>query len=265
MNKKMSNFAVILVIVMVFFSGCYPQSKNVHFYFVQLTDTHFGDLDNIERTEKCVNSINQLPMQIECVVHTGDITMEKFEDKETISAGKSVLEKLNIPMHFLPGNHDILPEKLQPTTNAYRKQFGDLYSKAEYNGVIFLFVYTEPLVKNFKVDHIDTLKWLETSLKDAKGKPVIIFHHTPSVKDFYNNKFRDSWPSDMQAKWQKLISSYNVKAVMAGHYHRDEFHWLGDVPLYVCSPIAGYWGRQATYRIYEYNNGKIGYRTQYIE
>jgi UDP-2,3-diacylglucosamine pyrophosphatase LpxH len=63
----------------------------------------------------------------------------------------------------------------------------------------------------------------------------------------------------------KLINSYNVKAVIAGHFHRDELHWLENVPLYVSSPVAGYWGRQATFRIYEYSNGKIGYRTQYIE
>ncbi len=43
-------------------------------------------------------------------------------------------------------------------------------------------------------------------IKKNSTKPVIIFHHTPSVKDFYNNKFHDNWPKDMQAKWQKIIN-----------------------------------------------------------
>lgn len=264
--KKLTILTLILVIAITFFiGGCSSQPEDAHFYFAQITDTHFGVSDHIERTEKCVKAINQLPMPVEFVVHTGDIMMNTLENEQTVFAGKSVLEKLNMPIHFLPGNHDILLKKLQPTVNAYQKHFGDLYSKAEYNGVIFLFIYTEPLVNNFKVDNIDTLKWTEASLRGANGKPVIIFHHTPSVKDFYNNKFHDSWPNDAQAKWQKMIGSYNVKAVITGHFHRNEHHWLGDVPLYVSSSIAASWGRQATYRIYEYNKGKIGYRTQYIE
>jgi hypothetical protein len=53
--------------------------------------------------------------------------------------------------------------------------------------------------------------------------------------------------------------------VIAGHFHRDELHWVGDVPLFVCAPLAGYWGRQGSYRIYEYKDGRLGYRTQYLE
>jgi predicted Fe-Mo cluster-binding NifX family protein len=33
----------------------------------------------------------------------------------------------------------------------------------------------------------------------------------------------------------------------------------------VCPPVANYFGRQSTFRIYEYKNGKVGYRTQYLE
>ena len=106
---------------------------------------------------------------------------------------------------------------------------------------------------------------LEKYLKKSNGKPVIVFHHAPSVDDFYNNKLHTSWEKEIRGKWVKVINAYNVKAVIAGHFHRDEHHWLGNVPLYVSSSIAGYRGRQASFRIYEYSKGKIGYRTQYIK
>ena len=266
MNRKLSSLAVTLMIATAFFiGGCQRQTENTHFYFVQITDTHFGRPEHTERTEKCVKSINKLPMPIECVVHTGDITADRLLNEKIVSEGKSILEKIEVPMHLLPGNHDILTKKLLPTVDAYKKHFGDLYSKAEYNGVVFLFVYSEGFYEKIKIDNVDALKWIEESLKVADTKPVIIFHHTPSAKDFYGNRLHDSWPKDMQAKWRKLINSYNVKAVITGHFHRDELHWLGNIPLYVSPPVAAFWGRQATYRIYEYNNGKIGYRTRYVE
>lgn len=256
---------LIGIVCIVSVNGHAEKRQENHFYFVQITDTHLGDENHLDRTKKVVDRINNLPMEIKCVVHTGDITMDKLEDKKVVDAGLSVLQRLKAPIHYVPGNHDILPQKLQSTHKAYMEKFGGLITQAEYEGIVFIFVYTEPLRKDFTIKGYHPLKQLEEYLKQSKGKPVIVFHHAPSVDDFYNNKFHKGWKTEIRGKWIKLINTYNVKAVIAGHFHRDEHHWLEDVPLYVSSPIAGYWGRQATYRIYEYHNGKIGYRTQYIK
>ena len=263
LNKLMILLIVIICITCVKSYAEEPQEN--HFYFVQITDTHFGDKDHLDRTKKAVERINKLPMPIKCVVHTGDIAMNNIEDKSVIDFGLSILKKLTVPIHYVPGNHDILRQKLKLTHKAYIEKFGGLISQAEYNDVLFIFVYTEPLRKAFTIEGYPPMELLENYLKQSEGKPVIVFHHAPSVDDFYKNKFHKSWKKEMREKWVKLINAYNVKAVIAGHFHRDEHHWLGDVPLYVSPPIAGYWGRQATFRIYEYRNGKIGYRTQYIE
>lgn len=126
-------------------------------------------------------------------------------------------------------------------------------------------MYTEPLSKNFVFQNYKPLEELETILEQSDGKPVLIFHHSPSVSDFYKNRMRSGWKARDQ--WAALLNRYNVKGVFAGHYHRDELYWLGKVPLYVCPPVGDTWGRgrQTTYRIYEYNDGRIGYRTQYLK
>ena len=36
-----------------------------------------------------------------------------------------------------------------------------------------------------------------------------------------------------------MVNGHNVKAVIAGHFHRDEHHWIGDVPLYVSDKFKG--------------------------
>ena len=165
----------------------------------------------------------------------------------------------------MPGNHDILRSRHAVTQEAYTKNFGSLVTEAEYDGVVFLLIYTEPLAKSFSLEEYTPLSELEAALKRANKKPVLLFHHSPSVEDFYNNAMHEGWEKEIQEKWTSILNSYNVKAVIAGHFHRDEHHWVGEVPLYVSSSLAGNWGRQATFRVYEYKDGKVGYRTQYMK
>jgi 3',5'-cyclic AMP phosphodiesterase CpdA len=272
----------MLLAVLAFLTGCQTTHFNTaakpavhlervadepegrHFYFVQITDTHFGDRGHIERASIIVDRINHLPMDVKFVLHSGDITMNRTDDPVTVANGLAVLNELKVPIHYVPGNHDILPEKLETTTLAYTKEFGPLVTSLQYGAVTFILIYTEPLAQSFSLDGYEPLQQLESCLKKAGNSPVIICHHTPCVEDFYRNEMHEGWKREVRDKWEKLINSYNVKAVIAGHFHRDEQHWLGEVPLYVSPPVAGYWGRQATFRIYEYKNGKISYRTQYI-
>ncbi len=276
-RKKLLGCALLLVTTIVFqgcassFLGCLTirvttdDEAEPHFYFAQFTDTHFGDWDHYERTEKIVETINKLPMEIEFVVVTGDITSNNIEDESVVTKGISIVNKLEAPVHFVPGNHDILSWEHDLTMQIYKKHFGELFAAYEYKGAMFIFVYTEPLAQSFSLDFYDPLREVEAALKSAAGKPTFVFHHTPSVEDFYLNMMHDGWEKEVREKWEKLLNSYNVKAVIAGHFHRDEHHWLGDVPLYICAPVGGKWGRQTTFRIYEYKNGKLGYRTQYLE
>ena len=236
-----------------------------HFYFVQITDTHWGRSDNLEKTAQAVDMINALPFPVECVVHTGDITSDRVDDAALVTRGKAVMNRLGVPVHYVPGNHDILKKNSGPTRAAYEKHFGPLISGATYKGVVFLFVCTEPLARSFMLEDYHPLKELQSTLEMTNGKPVIIFHHTPSADDFYNNKMHQRWSEEAQNAWVALLSAYNVKAVICGHFHRAEQHRVGDIPLYVAPSIDGAWGRQASFRIYEYQNGQIGYRTQYLE
>ncbi len=266
MKRLPERFIIAVSVVLIAWCPGFAQNKkqDTHFFFAQITDTHFGDSDYLARLEKIVDSLNALPVKIECVVLTGDISNNNMDSDGPVDAGIAVLKKLKAPLHALPGNHDILPQRLKQTVSAYKKKFGPLAHKAEYRDVVFLFVFTEPLRKRYAIDGYHPLQWLEKELKDAGEKPVLVFHHAPSVDDLYSNKLHEGWEKNTPA-WRKLLTDHKVKAVIAGHFHRDEMHWIGNVPLFVAPPVTGFWGRQATYRIYEYHNGKIGYRTQYVE
>jgi len=241
-----------------------PQTQlSNHFFFIQITDTHFDDLDHYEKTRGIVDEINKLPMKIEFVVHTGDITVDKINEKKVVIESLAILNNLKAPIYYIPGNHDILYYDIKKTRQSFNKHFGKLIQRISVHGVTCIFLYTEPLAKSVIVSGYNPFEQLQTILRENKHSPVVIFHHTPSVEGFYLNKKYPGWPEDNRNRWVTMLNDFNVKAVIAGHFHKDEHHWLGNVPLYVSSSVAGYSGRQASYRIYEYNNGKISYRTQY--
>lgn len=241
------------------------ETNGTHFYFVQVTDTHFGNYDHETRTRTVVQAINDLPMPIECVVLTGDIGSDNLTDPEITQLALAVLGELEPPLHYLPGNHDIRPDSLARTIEAYTTNFGELCGKVDYCGVRFLFLYTEPLKKKFSVEGYDALAWLKSEITAAGNQPVLVFHHRPCAEDFYNNRMHRGWPADARTRWEEIIKLGNVRAVITGHFHRDELHWLDDVPVYVSAPVAGYWGRQGSFRVYEYDNGRLGYWTVYLE
>jgi len=263
---KFTRALLILSIMLMILStlGVNAAPPAAHFYFAQITDTHLGDLNNGDLTQKIVNDINTVPIKIEFVVHTGDIFNDTILDPKTVQEEKSIFGHLKFPVHFVSGNHDIQKgNDLEKTAEAYRQLFGPVSTKFECNGVVFIMFYTEPLAGSYQLQGYDPLAWLKSALDETKGKPVVIFTHKPPTLDFYNNSFHDTWPKDSLEQFTKLIKPYNVKAIIAGHFHRAEQEWLANVPIYVESATAGYGGRQSTYRIYEYDDGKIGYRTRY--
>ncbi|MDK2857086.1 MAG: hypothetical protein PWQ29_314 [Verrucomicrobiota bacterium] len=236
-------------------------------FFVQITDTHFGQGDHLERARTVVKAINALPVDIAFVAVTGDIMDDCITDSHTVDAARTVLNRLKMPVHFVPGNHDLLTAAPEKTAAAFTNRFGPLISDAEYGGVEFVFVCTEPLAGGARPKGYDPLKELENRFRSyAPNQPIVVFHHTPSVGNFYQNIFHPGWGrSEAGRQWTERLNRYPVKAVIAGHFHRDEFHWLGDIPLFVCPPLSGRFGRQAAFRVYKYHDGKVEYRTQYPE
>ncbi|MGE4490449.1 MAG: metallophosphoesterase [Kiritimatiellales bacterium] len=231
--------------------------------FVQLTDTHFGQGDHFERGAAAVEAINALPMDVSFVVITGDIMHDCIADSNQVNRVFQTLEKLKMPVYFVPGNHDLLKKAPEATVGVFTNRFGPLVSSAEYGGVDFMFVCTAPLSRGFQIPGYDPICELDAVLSD---RPAVVFHHIPSADDFYSNRMHDGWGrTDAGREWSAVLNRHNVKAVITGHFHRDELHWIGEVPLFVGPPLSGRLGRQAAFRIYECRDGQLEYWTHYLE
>lgn len=242
-----------------------PAPPAAPFDFVQVTDTHHGHPLHLTRTRQAVDAINALPMPIACVLHTGDLASDNL-DAEAAAAISNEFARLRAPLFFVPGNHDILPRKLDETLEAYRSHFGPLATRHEVHGVTFLALYTEPLRTGIVVPDYDPLAWLANELAASPDQPTIVVHHAPDGPDFYNNQKHEGWPTDSRERWLTTLARGRVEAIIAGHFHRDEVRWneLG-IPTYVASSIASFWGRQASFRIYTYDGGRLSHHTVYLE
>lgn len=266
-NKTMKIFILVLFINLLCFRLYSQETKTTidHFYFVQITDTHIGKGTNLEITQNLVKQINELPMEIKFVIHTGDILQNGMRDTVNVKKAAKVLEKIEAPLYYVPGNHDIFQEHLEEEMNIFQDYFGELIVEIEFKELSFIGLYSDPIAYSFSVEGYDPFIELENALKKTNKKPVIVFHHIPSVESFYNNTMHEGWENENRNRWENILNSYNVIAILAGHFHSDEHHWIGNIPLYVSASVTNRFGRQPSFRIYEYINGKLSYRTQYEE
>lgn len=263
-HEKTKIVVIVFFIILCFqLYGQEIKTEDNHFYFVQITDTHIGKGTNLEITENLVKQINELPMEIQFVIHTGDILQDGMSDTTNVIKAFAALEKLEDPHYYIPGNHDIFQEHLEKEINIFQEYFGELIFTIEFEEVSFIGLYSDPLAYSFSVQNYDPIFELENALKRTGDKPVIVFHHIPSVESFYNNEMHDGWETANRNRWSEILNSYNVIAILAGHFHSDELHWIGNIPLYVSASVTNRFGRQPSFRIYEYKNGKLSYRTQY--
>lgn len=257
--KRFLLSAVLLLAVGFVFAG-------EPLYFVQLTDTHFGQGDNDRRLSDAVEQINALPMDVRFAVFTGDILHDRMADSNTVNRFFQTLEKLEMPVYFVAGNHDLLKTSATGTLAVFTNRFGPLIQSVEVDGVEFVFVCTEPLAGGVQIEGYHPLAELDALLTEkAAGQPAVVCHHIPSVDDFWGGKMHDGWGrTEAGRQWVDLLNRHQVLAVIAGHFHRDEVHWLGDVPLFVGPPLSGWLGRQGAFRLYEVRDGKVESRTQYL-
>ena len=239
------------------------------FSFVQLTDLHIsGGTDHVQRATRAIEAINALPITVEFVLVTGDLVNNNLKDTNVVGRVTRLLAQLHVPVHVIPGNHDILADHWMETTNAYISAFGPLNTNFICHGVLFLTLCDETLHdQRTAAAHpdVDPMGWLEQQLQAAGDQPVIVVNHRPCVDDFHHNAFRPGWSEPFRQRWIELLNRYHVRAEITGHYHRDELYWLGHVPLYVAAPLAGYYGRQGSFRIYTWRDGHLSYRTIYLE
>jgi outer membrane protein assembly factor BamB len=179
--------------------------------FAMVTDTHVGlpPSGRAERLSLVYAAIARLAPDF--VLHCGDITDTGLPG-EYDRYQAAVPAALRGRIRHVPGNHDV---RWDPTAGElYRAHFGPAPYSFDAGGVHFTaFDPTQPLLEP---GHCGTaaLDWLARDLGGlAPGTPALLFQHFPvgGGHDLV----------DDQGALLELIARHDVRALIAGHVHRE--------------------------------------------
>ena len=152
-----------------------------------------------------------------------------------------------IGVRYVPGNHDIAPDSVVPTTESisrYRDIFGpDRYSFL-HDGTLFVVLNT-PVI-----DHLELVpdEWtaqvgfLEDELDQAAGRGVeqvvLLGHHPLFVGSADEPDTYWNLPIERRAVILDLIHRFGVRIGFAGHWHRNSIATDGSFTQVTSGPVG---------------------------
>jgi len=206
------------------------QKRNDSFYFVQLSDTHWGfsgpniNPDSQGTLKKAVAAVNGLDEQPDFVVFTGDLTQTTDDRKvrrDRMAEFRDIVGQLKVKtVRFMPGEHDASLDRGE----AYQEFFGDLHYTFDHNGVHFIALdnVSDPTAAVGEKQ----LQWLQADLKQMKNDArIVVLTHRP----LFDLAPDWDWATrDGDAVIDTLLQHPNV-TVMYGHIHQEHHHMTGHI------------------------------------
>ncbi len=205
-------------------------SKQDEFYFVQLSDTHWGFNDKKFNADpegtlpKAVEAVNQLSPQPDFVVFTGDLTHTTDDPKlrrKRLAEFQSIVSKLkNKNVRFMPGEHDASLDGGE----AYKEFFGDLRYTFDHKGIHFIALdnVSDPRARLGDKQ----LAWLAEDLRQLeKDAPIVVLAHRP----MFDLAPQWGWATQDSSKAMELLMPYKNVTVFYGHIHQEHHHTTGHI------------------------------------
>lgn len=235
---------------MVFASSLGPWGRALavagqDFFFVQMTDTHWGfegppnpDAKNtLKRAVAAVNSLKQRP---DFIMFTGDLTHAADNDAERhrrMTEFKTIVADLKVKnVRFIPGENDAGLDNGE----MYETMFGAGHYSFDHKGVHFVALdnVSDP---NGLIGE-NQLEWLHADLaKLDRSHPVVVFAHRP-LFDLYPSW---DWATKDGAKAIEILTPYESTTVFYGHIHQEHHQMTGKIAHHAAEslifpfPLAG--------------------------
>ncbi len=229
-------------------SGCATRataSPESNFYFVQLSDTHWGysgaaNPDAANTLKNAVAAVNALPTQPDFIMFTGDLTHTTDDPKERrrrLAEFKDIVSHLKVKqVRFMAGEHDASLDN----GAAYRELFGDTNYSFDHKGVHFTVVDNVCDAGSRIGD--EGLAWLKADLaKQKKSTPLVVFTHRP----LFDLAPKWDWATRDGDQAMALLMPHEHVTVFYGHIHHEHHHMTGHIAHHSAKslifplPVAG--------------------------
>jgi calcineurin-like phosphoesterase family protein len=211
-------------------AGASRQKRTESFYFVQLSDTHWGfngptiNPDSQGTLKKAVAAVNGLDEQPDFVVFTGDLTQTTDDRKirrDRMAEFRDIVSRLKVKtVRFMAGEHDASLDRGE----AYQEFFGDLHYTFDHNGVHFIVLdnVSDPTAAVGEKQ----LQWLQADLTQMnEDTRIVVLTHRP----LFDLAPDWDWATrDGAAVIDVLMKHPNV-TVLYGHIHQEHHHMTGHI------------------------------------
>jgi 3',5'-cyclic AMP phosphodiesterase CpdA len=225
-------------------------SQQAPFYFAMLSDTQFGmyaaDKSFAQETanyEFAVAAVNRLKPGF--VIVLGDL-VNRPGDPAQVAEFLRISRRIDkeIPVYFVPGNHDTGNEPTPESLAAYRRNFGrDYYgfrAGPVYGIVLNTALIQAPgrVMREYEAQDLWLKKELESAKRAAAPQIVVFGHHPlflaePEEPDRYENL-----PREKRRALIELLHRYHIRHYFAGHTHKNVLARDGDLEVVATAPVG---------------------------
>jgi 3',5'-cyclic AMP phosphodiesterase CpdA len=200
------------------------------FYFVQLSDTHWGfegpaqNPDSTGTLKKAIAAVNGLTAPPDFVIFTGDLTHTTEDGKvrrQRMDEVRSIIGELKVKdVKFIPGEHDASLDH----GKAFQEFFGATHYTFDHKGVHFIVVdnVSDPGASIGS----DQLGWLAADIdRQPKDARIVVFTHRP-LFDLYPQW---DWATTDGAKAIEILQARDNVTVFYGHIHQEHHFKTGAI------------------------------------
>jgi hypothetical protein len=210
-------------------TGTKESNANEDFYFVQLSDSHWGfsgppNPDAANTLKKAVVAVNALSTQPDFIVFTGDLTHttdDPGERRKRMAEFRDIVSGLRVKkIHFLPGEHDASLDN----GAAFKEFFGDTHYSFDHKGAHFIALdnVSDPGARIGD----EQLEWLKKDLEQQKKDArIVVFAHRP----LFDLVPKWDWATRDGDKAIALLMPYSNVTVFYGHIHQEHHHQTGHI------------------------------------
>lgn len=233
-----------------------PGLGRFEYSFAVISDTHVNPEEDScnspfpvnaranRRFRYVVADINR--REVDFVVHLGDL-LHPVPDTgdlyaQAADAYRAIVSDLRVPIHVLPGNHDIgdTPTSggpANPTTpemiTVWEGEFGSHYHSFEKGGVLFVLLNAQLINSGLPVE-MEQKQWVENELAAAgEQRVMLMLHHPAYLCHPREPNHYDNTDQPGRAWLLGLLEEHGVEAMFSGHAHNYWYDRYAETDFYL--------------------------------
>ena len=173
----------------------------------------------------------------DAVVVCGDM-IQHWDSDEELSLLRGITGELDesIPIHWVPGNHDVAPDTFRPTAEGlarYREAFGPDQYAVEIGRVRLIVINSTSIHSPELVpaERDANLGFMEAELTEADRRdqiPIVCSHH-PWFLDPNHSAASLTLPEDQRDRLLDIAEAGRLHSLLSGHIHGNNVDTRGEL------------------------------------